>query len=615
MMTRTAAVLTGGSRGDDPPASRAVFGTVGYADGSTNSPNNSKVTPTALLSTGTAAPADANEIVAYEEAPLSETSGGSAIGVGSAGPAGRSSTVQYGRGLSKSKERTVAATRMELRGLGYVGNDASGGVQLQEREGNTEAYAPIVENPFKLAAQDPLSTFSIDVDTASYANVRRFLNSGQLPPPDAVRVEELLNYFRFEYPKADGERPFSVSARVASCPWAPRHQLVQVGLRGQDIDLEKRTPSNLVFLIDVSGSMNSPDKLPLLVSSMKLLVEQLDGRDRLAMVVYAGASGVVLPSTTCDYKTVIVNALESLQAGGSTNGAAGIELAYQIAQQNFTQEGQNRVVLCTDGDFNVGVTDDGSLTRLIEAKRQSGVFLSVLGFGTGNTKDAKMELLADKGNGNYAYIDTLNEARKVLVHEMGGTLFTIAKDVKLQLEFNPAEVQAYRLIGYENRMLAHQDFNDDKKDAGEIGAGHNVTALYEIVPVGVPFQASGVDPLKYQAPATTSTAARSGELLNLKLRYKAPNGDTSKLIETPVRATNASWQEAPPDFKFASAVAGFGLVLRKSANIGSFTLNDAFQLATQGVGEDVGGYRKEFVELVRKAAALQAATDGKPRVR
>ncbi|MFO1010464.1 MAG: von Willebrand factor type A domain-containing protein [Planctomycetota bacterium] len=485
----------------------------------------------------------------------------------------------------------------------------------QDRDGNTEAYAPIVENPFKLAAQEPLSTFSADVDTASYANVRRYLNSGTLPPPDAVRVEELLNYFRYEYPKPDGEAPFSVTTRVASCPWAPTHQLVQIGLRGEEIDVAKRQPSNLVFLIDVSGSMDQPDKLPLLVRSMKLLVEQLDGRDRIAMVVYAGASGVVLPSTTCDYKSVIVNALDALQAGGSTNGAAGIELAYQIAQANFTQEGQNRVILCTDGDFNVGVTDDGSLVRMIEEKRKSGVFLSVLGFGTGNTKDAKMELLADKGNGNYAYIDTLNEARKVLVSEMGGTLVTIAKDVKLQLEFNPAEVQAWRLIGYENRVLAHQDFNDDTKDAGEIGAGHTVTALYEIVPVGVPFQVPGVDPLKYQATTSPTAAARSGELLNVKLRYKAPNGDTSRLLETPVHTTNASWQEAHPDFKWASAVAGFGLVLRKSANVGAFGLKDALNLAVQGVGEDVGGYRKEFVELVQKARAFEAASEEKPRVR
>ncbi|MBK7874293.1 MAG: VWA domain-containing protein [Planctomycetes bacterium] len=507
--------------------------------------------------------------------------------------------------------------REALNGLGYVSGDEPTSVEAKlEEAGNTEAYAPIAENAFKLATQDPLSTFSVDVDTASYANVRRFLSERQLPPPDAVRIEELVNYFRYDYPKPDGEAPFSVTTRVATAPWAPTHKLVQIGLHGRDIDVAKREPSNLVFLIDVSGSMDRPDKLPLLVRSMKLLVEQLDGRDRIAMVVYAGASGVVLPSTTCDHRAIILNALDSLQAGGSTNGAAGIELAYQIAQQNFAQEGQNRVVLCTDGDFNVGVTDDGSLTRLIEEKRKSGVFLSVLGFGTGNTKDAKMELLADKGNGNYAYIDTLKEAQKVLVSEMGGTLTTIAKDVKLQLEFNPAEVQAWRLIGYENRVLAHQDFNDDTKDAGEIGAGHDVTALYEIVPVGVPFQASGVDPLKYQTPPAPTGAARSGELLNVKLRYKSPNRDTSQLLETPVRDTGATWQSAHHDLKWASAVAGFGLVLRKSAFVGEFTLKDVQNLATQGVGEDVGGYRREFVELVQKAQAIQAASQSeKPRVR
>jgi len=574
---------------------------------------------------------DGGEIVLRDDSTLaqdeSEVVGvagysGSAVGVGAApaaaapgAPSAPSApgrpTVAYGRAAGgKSKARSgEQRERVSL---------VAGGDQLEPGQlpaldpagHNTEAYKAIVENAFKRVGDDPLSTFSIDVDTASYANVRRFLNSGALPPPDAVRIEELLNYFRYEYPKADGAQPFSVNADVAGCPWKPAHRLVRVGLRGQDIDLAKRQPSNLVFLIDVSGSMDQPDKLPLLVSSMKLLVEQLDGRDKLSMVVYAGSSGLVLPATTCDYKTVILNALEALQAGGSTNGGAGIELAYKTASENFIKEGVNRVVLCTDGDFNVGTTDEGSLVRLIEEKRQSGVFLSVLGFGTGNVQDSKMEALADKGNGNYAYVDTLNEARKVLVHEMGGTLFTIAKDVKIQVEFNPALVQAWRLIGYENRVLAHQDFNDDKKDAGEIGAGHQVTALYEVVPVGVAFEPPGVDPLKYQVPAQPSGEAFSGELLNLKLRYKAPDGETSKLIETPVRDAGKGWQEASHDFKFAAAVAGFGMVLRKSEHCGAFGLLDVLNLATQGVGEDVGGYRKEFVELVKKAQGI-----GGPKVR
>jgi Ca-activated chloride channel family protein len=358
--------------------------------------------------------------------------------------------------------------------------------------------------------------------------------------------------------------------------------------------------------------MNEPDKLPLLQRSMRMLVEQLDERDRIAMVVYAGASGLVLPSISCDSKAVILNALDRLEAGGSTNGGAGIELAYEIANQNKISEGSNRVILCTDGDFNVGVTDRSALVRLIEEKRKTGVFLSVLGFGTGNVKDSTMETLADKGNGNYSYIDSLAEARKVLVSEMGGTLFTVAKDVKIQVEFNPTRVQAWRLIGYENRILAHEDFNDDKKDAGEIGAGHTVTALYEIVPVGVTF-AERVDPLKYQQnPWSSSTGAYSDELMTLKLRYKAPDGDTSLLLSTPVKDTNAHWGEASEDFRFASSVAAFGMVLRKSANVGTFTLQDVLNVAVTAVGDDASGYRREFVELVRNAQSLNGE---KPRVR
>jgi Ca-activated chloride channel family protein len=476
---------------------------------------------------------------------------------------------------------------------------------------NTEGYNAIVENAFKLASQDPLSTFSIDVDTASYANVRRFLNDGQLPPADAVRIEELINYFRYAYPAPEGNAPFSTTANVASCPWAPTHKLVQVGLRARDIDMSKRLPSNFVFLVDVSGSMNEPDKLPLLKRSLRLLVDQLDGRDRIAIVVYAGASGLVLPSTTCSAKALIEHAIESLQPGGSTNGAAGIELAYDLAAQNRIEEGQNRVILCTDGDFNVGVTDQGSLVRLIEEKRKSNVFLSVLGFGRGNVKDSTMEMLADKGNGNYAYIDSLNEARKVLVSEMGGTLFTVAKDVKIQVEFNPTRVQAWRLIGYENRQLAHQDFNDDKKDAGDIGAGHNVTAFYEVVPVGVQSDVATVDPLKYQHRTTTTEAAYTDELLTLKLRYKAPESDTSQLISTPIADTNRSWTEAPSDFRYAAAVAAFGMVLRKSVNVGTFGLQNVIDLAVPEIGDDGSGYRREFVDIVRKAQSI----DDKPKVR
>jgi Ca-activated chloride channel family protein len=530
-----------------------------------------------------------------EEVNVTTEPGGTAIGVGTAGY--RSSLA--GGSLAAASARPSAFSARRL--------GSGGGAMPRREEGpghDTESYASTGENPFKLATSEPLSTFSIDVDTASYANARRFLEEGRLPPPDAVRVEEFLNYFRYAYPVPQGNAPFSSRVTVASCPWAPAHKLVQIGLRAREIEHAQRPSSNLVFLIDVSGSMNEPLKLPLLVRSMRMLVDQLDERDRVAIVVYAGSSGLVLPSTNCSSKAVIAGALDRLQAGGSTNGGAGIELAYEIAQENFITNGQNRVVLCTDGDFNVGVSSEGALARLIEEKRKSGVFLSVLGFGEGNLKDSTMELLADKGNGNYAYVDSLAEARKVLVAEMGGTLFTVAKDVKIQVEFNPTLARAWRLIGYENRVLAHQDFNDDTKDAGEIGAGHTVTALYEIVPFAGRLDAPGVDPLRYQEPSRTSAAAFTDELLTLKLRYKAPDGDKSLLISTPVQDSNASWQEAGPDFQFAAAVAAFGMVLRQSPNVSGYTLADVQNLATLGVGDDVEGYRREFLELVRKAQAV-----------
>ncbi|MDP6636608.1 MAG: VWA domain-containing protein, partial [Phycisphaerae bacterium] len=392
---------------------------------------------------------------------------------------------------------------------------------------NTETYDRIVDNAFKLVADHPLSTFSTDVDTASYANVRRFLAHNQLPPPGAVRIEEMINYFTYSYdqPTSRSPHPFAVHAEAASCPWEPKHRLVRIALKGRELDPAKRPPSNLVFLLDVSGSMGSHNKLPLVKAAMKMLVEQLGEGDRVAIVVYAGASGLVLDSTSCDRKERIISALDKLQAGGSTNGGAGIELAYSVAISNFIKGGTNRVILATDGDFNIGTTNNSELIRLIEKKASSGVFLSVLGFGMGNYKDGRMEKLADKGNGNYAYIDTESEARKVLVREMCGTLVTIAKDVKIQVEFNPAEVTAYRLIGYENRILNKEDFNNDKKDAGDIGAGHTVTALYQIVPAGQKVNVPGVDKLKYSSNTTPSAAADSGEMMTVKLRYKKPDGD------------------------------------------------------------------------------------------
>jgi Ca-activated chloride channel family protein len=471
---------------------------------------------------------------------------------------------------------------------------------------NTEVYDSISDNPFISVAVDPRATFSIDVDTASYANMRRFVTRGEWPPKDSVRIEEMINYFTYDYPPATGPHPIDAFTEVASAPWKPDHRLVRIGVKARDIDMSKRPPSNLVFLIDVSGSMSDPEKLPLLKSALKLLIDNLNGNDRVAMVVYAGASGLVLPSTTGDRKSVMLAAVDSLESGGSTNGAEGIQLAYQTAVSSFIRNGINRIVLATDGDFNVGVTNEGALVRLIEEKAKSGVFLSVLGFGMGNLKDSTLERLADKGNGNYAYIDTLNEARKVLVEEMGSTLVTVAKDVKIQVEFNPAEVRAYRLIGYENRVMRHEDFNDDRKDAGDMGAGHAVTALFEVVPAGVAISLPGVDALRYQPVAAPDRNVRGGELLNLKIRYKEPEGNTSELLEFPVIDRNARFQSATDDFRFAAAVASFGMILRDSPHKAQFTFDEVVAISETSRGADKNGYRNEFVSLLRKAQALKA---------
>jgi Ca-activated chloride channel family protein len=474
----------------------------------------------------------------------------------------------------------------------------------QDGEFNTEAYDRIYENPFLLARQNPLSTFSIDVDTASYANLRRFLNQGSLPPEDAVRIEELINYFTYDYPPPEGEAPFSVHVDVATCPWSLEHRLARIGLKGMEIAEEQRGPCNLVFLLDVSGSMRSPNKLPLLKSAMKLLVDNLSDRDRVAIAVYAGASGLALPATSCEEKGAILAAIDRLNAGGSTNAGQGIELAYRVAHENYDAQGINRVILCTDGDFNVGVTNRGDLVRMIEEKAQSGVFLTVLGFGRGNLKDATMENLADKGNGNYGYIDTLQEARKLLVEQMGGTLVTIAKDVKIQVDFNPARVGAYRLIGYENRLLRAEDFRDDTKDAGEIGAGHTVTALYELVPAGKEGDLPQVAASKYQQPGELSEAAGGDEVLTVNLRYKRPDADTSQPLTVPVSDPGMSLDGASPDFHFAAAVACFGMLLRQSEHRGESSFDMALELAQAGRGNDPGGYRAEFVQLIQLAKAM-----------
>ena len=470
--------------------------------------------------------------------------------------------------------------------------------------GNTEAYARIEENRFLAALTNPLSTFSIDVDAASYSNVRRFLSSGTLPPPDAVRLEELVNYFPYRYPEPEGADPFTVATEVGPCPWASDHRLVRIGLQGRHIPTAKLPPSNLVFLIDVSGSMMSPDKLPLVKQAFRALVGELRPQDRVAIVVYAGAAGLVLPSTPGSDKRTILDALDRLEAGGSTAGGAGLRLAYDVAREHFMREGNNRVILATDGDFNVGVSSDAEMIRLVEARRSEGTFLTVLGFGTGNLKDTKMEQMADKGNGHYAYIDTFREAEKVFVQEFGGTLFTIAKDVKIQVEFNPAKVQAYRLLGYENRLLAKEDFADDRKDAGELGAGHTVTALYEIVPAGARPVALVEDSLVYQHVSLRPGAARSPDLVTVRLRYKEPAGSTSKLITT--RVEDRSSGRSSEDMRFASSVAAFAMLLRDSENKGSVTFDQVIEMARGARGADPEGYRGEFIGMVQAARILRA---------
>ena len=468
-----------------------------------------------------------------------------------------------------------------------------------EEQFNTEEYEGITENIFHDAVHSPLSTFSIDVDAASYSNIRRFIQGGQRPPQDAVRIEEMVNYFHYDYPQPTGEDPFSINTEISSAPWNENHKLILIGLQGKRIPTEKLPPSNLVFLIDVSGSMSDANKLPLLKSSFKLLVQQLREQDHVAIVVYAGAAGLVLPSTSGADKKKIIEALDHLEAGGSTAGGAGIRLAYQIAKENFNKEGNNRVILATDGDFNIGESSNGAMEQLIEEKRQDGVFLTVMGFGMGNYKDSKMETLADKGNGNYLYIDSILEAQKALVNEFGGTLFTIAKDVKLQIEFNPAKVQAYRLIGYENRMLKSEDFNNDKKDAGELGSGHTVTALYEIIPVGVESKFFKVDELKYQTSKIDPKASKTNELMTVKFRYKKPDGNVSKLIVHPLIDTNRLLEKTSDNFRWAASVASFGMLLRQSEFLNGFSEDGVLHIAQGAKGEDKDGYRAEFISWVK----------------
>jgi len=508
-------------------------------------------------------------------------------------------TTISGNRKSYSKAEINSVPGVSINGSGTPGYDQ---VYM---DFNTEGYSTIHENEFKKPIDAPYSTFSIDVDAASYSNLRRFINNGTRPPIDAVRIEEMINYFSYDYPEPEGDHPIELVTELSECPWNEDHRLVHIGLQGKTVDTEDLPASNIVFLIDVSGSMSSPNKLPLLKSSFRLLVEKLRPEDKISIVVYAGAAGVVLPSTSGNKKDEIIAALDRLQAGGSTAGGAGIKLAYGIAEENFVENGNNRVILATDGDFNVGSSSNAEMERLIEEKRESGVFLTVLGFGMGNYKDDKMEILADKGNGNYAYIDNIQEAKKVLVNEFGGTLFTIAKDVKLQIEFNPEKVQAYRLIGYENRLLADEDFNDDTKDAGEIGSGHTVTALYEIIPVGVKSEfVKSIDPLKYQKNKISVPGSISDELMTIKFRYKDPDGDRSKLIEKAIVDKHIPLEKTSDNFRFSAAVAEYGMILRDSEFKQNADFDSAIELAQNARGKDEEGYRAEFIRLVKSSRFL-----------
>jgi len=497
------------------------------------------------------------------------------------------------RPVTVATEVPADAVASPMRVGGAVATEAmSYKLMRQEKDvvHNTEEYGRFDENPFLRPADNPLSTFSIDVDRASYANVRRMLRDGVKPPRDAVRIEEMVNYFTYDYPEPNGADPVSVTTELAACPWNPRNRLLLVGLQTRKIETEDLPPNNLVFLVDTSGSMESPDKLPLVKNALRLLVDQLRPEDRVSIVAYARSAGLVLKPTRGSDRAQILDALEAFEAGGSTAGAEGIVLAYQVAKDNFLRNGNNRVILATDGDFNVGVSSDTELEQLIEEKRRDGIFLTVLGFGSGNIKDSKMELLADKGNGNYSYIDTIAEARKSLVREMGATLFTVARDVKIQVEFNPAHVGAYRLIGYENRLLRAEDFNNDKKDAGELGAGHAVTALYELVPPGGDVPNADVDPLKYQ----TRKATGGAELATLKLRYKEPDGETSRLL---TRTVSTAVDVAPShNFRLASSVAQLGMLLRNSPHKGNATFESIEPIEAE-----------DFIEVVAMARSVGAA--------
>ena len=512
--------------------------------------------------------------------------------------------------VNESEPMNIRGSRSDANAYYVDGIKVRGSVtQIPERKvSDNEEYSLITENQFNNVKRRPLSTFSIDVDAASYSNIRRILTAGMLPPKDAVRIEEMINYFNYEYAQPKDQEPISITTEIGNCSWNPEHKLVKIGLKGRSIEAEKLPPNNLVFLIDVSGSMMDENKLPLIKRSFRLLVQQLRPEDKVSIVVYAGSSGLVLSPTSGKEKELIMQKIDVLQAGGSTAGGEGIQLAYDVAKENFMKDGNNRVILATDGDFNVGVSSDAELVSLIEKKRDMGIFLTVLGFGTGNYKDSKMEGLADKGNGNFAYVDNILEAQKVFVKEMGATLNTIAKDVKLQIEFNPVHVKAYRLVGYENRLLADEDFNDDKKDAGELGSGKTVTALYEIIPAKSKESIDNIDTLKYQKTVSQDQIALN-EMMTIKFRYKDPKGSESKLIVHPLLAQDETEQKSSEDFRFASSVAEFGMILRDSKFKGKANFKNILTAARESKGIDTDGYRAEFIKLVETAEIVWKASD------
>jgi len=497
--------------------------------------------------------------------------------------------------------RTMDKSKKSVAELPYVQVNVPDEIKPNQ---NTEEYDKIVENEFMDVKSNSLSTFSIDVDNAAYSNIRRMLNYNQMPDKGAVRIEEMINYFTYDYPQPTGKHPFSFNSEISDCPWNKQNKLIHIGLQGKKLDYNDLKPSNLVFLLDVSGSMENANKLPLLRKSLKLLLDELSQNDKVSIVVYAGAAGLILPPTNASEKKKIINALDELHAGGSTAGGAGIKLAYKIAKEAFIKGGNNRVILATDGDFNIGTSSTSTLVDLIEEKRKDDIYLTILGFGMGNYKDGRMEQISNAGNGNYFYIDNIKEAEKVFVKEMRANMFTIAKDVKIQIEFNPAYVKAYRLIGYENRVMAKEDFDDDKKDAGELGAGHTVTALYEIVPANSDWKVRKSDDLKYQTTTLNENAKVNNEIMTIKFRYKLPKSNTSIKLEYPVANETIALNLASNNFKFSASVAAFGMLLRDSKFKADATYKMVSELAKESKGKDENAYRAEFIGLIKTAELL-----------